>query len=247
MKKALMTLVAFALLGAPLAAQTPMNPDKGSPSIVSETTLGCTAIPDDGYDGTMGTMGCIAVPGADLIIEDVTLDLSMNHTWVGDLTVKVWSPTGTVTTVMSRTGFDEMVDDGTGCCGTNAQIISSSPVNFSNAGTTDAEALGVAAGAGGVACQDDGLCSYFPFPDSAPGVSLSDFNGENGLGDWMICVGDSAAADTGDICDATVNITGTPPGGGTHDIAIPTLDYVGLAALLAALGLAGVVFLRRRA
>ena len=242
MKKALLTLPVLALLGAPLTAQTVFNPEKGEPSPVNEPTLGCTAIPDDGYDGTIGSMGCVMVPGDALIVEDVTVDLGVNHTWVGDLVVKVQSPEGTVTTLMSRPGFAEPADDGDGCCGSGEDLVAGSPVTYLNGGATSAELMG---DAGGNVCEGDGLCEYSPFPDQGPGTDLSDFNGENGEGDWMVCVGDSAAADVGEICSAAVNITGSPASM-PFDIAVPTLDYVGLAALLGALALAGLIFIRRR-
>ncbi len=239
MKKILLALMALSLLTLPLSAQDIINPDKG-PGSMNVVTGGGVAIPDDAYDGTIASMACVTAPGAELIVDEVSVDLAMNHTWVGDLTIKVQSPAGTVSTVMSRPAFDEMVDDGSGCCGNNADLIETSPISFSNAGVTSAEDMG---NAGGFVCQDDGLCSYFPFPDSAPGVDLADFAGEEGTGDWMVCVGDSAAGDTGEVISAGLTITGSPL---ATLVDVPTMGATGLTFLLIALALAGVVFIRRK-
>ncbi len=235
-RKLCLVLLFGAILAAPLVAQIdPVKVASGEAvgTYVPDGT--CTIIDDDTYDGSIGTMACLSVPGADLIIDGVTVDLSMNHSWAGDLVVKVVSPEGTVSTMMSRPDFAEPADDGTGCCGDSSDLVETAPFTFDNAAGDSAEAMGTTIGATEFVCQDDGICSYSPFPDMGPGVDLSDFNGENGAGTWMVCVGDSAAGDTGDICSATVNISGTPP---TNLIDVPTMSYSGLALLF--LMLAGV-------
>ena len=68
---------------------------------------------------------------------------------------------------------------------------------------------------------------------------------ENGLGDWMVCVGDSAGFDTGDLCTAAVNISGQAPGPAVNTIDIPTASTWGLIALFSILAGVGVWFLRR--
>lgn len=45
-------------------------------------------------------------------VDDVALEIGVEHTWVGDLTIKVVSPTGTVVTAMNRPGA-AVADDGT--------------------------------------------------------------------------------------------------------------------------------------
>ncbi len=240
MRKMMIPVLALCLIGiAPLAAQE-TNPEKGAPSPASSPTEGCTAIPDDGYDGSIGSMACVMVPGTAGEIESVTVDLGLNHSWVGDLTVKVQSPAGTITTLQSRADYAEPADDGTGCCGDSDDLVAGSPVAYDDTAATSAEAMGVA---GGVICQDDGICSYFPFPDTGPGTNLGDFVGEDGDGTWMVCVGDSASGDAGEICSSNVNLTIVP---NVPTVEVPTVNIVGLMALLAALAAAGLIFLRRR-
>lgn len=167
---------------------------------------GCVDIPDDGYDGSIGSMACINVPGVSGTVTDVNLEISANHTWVGDLTVKVVSPSSTQTT-MSRPGDVEPADDGsTPPFGNSSDLVVAFPIIYDDAASTDAEIMGDSGA--GVVCQDDGLCNYFSNSGSAGGAGLTAFNGENGAGTWQVCVGDSAAADTGQLCSASLVFNG---------------------------------------
>lgn len=169
-------------------------------------------IPDDSYlgvldanDGTGADAGMrcclqpvdVTVPG---IVSDVNLSLGVTHTWVGDLVVKLKSPTGTVSTVLSRPGFVEGVDDGSGCCGDNSNWANASILFDEQSGGPSAEQLGVspALGADQNVCDDDGACARTPASDSGPGSGLDvDFDGEEYAGDWQICIGDASANDVG--------------------------------------------------
>lgn len=243
MKKIAMFL-GIALLATTASAQN-INPEKGAPSPESVVRGGNIAIPDDGYDGTLGSMACVTQTVPEGEVEDVSLDLAVNHTWIGDLVVKVQSPMGTTVTVQSRAGYAEPADDGTGCCGDSSNLVETSPLAYSDGGVTSAEDMGNTILDAGVACQDDGFCDYFGVPDSGPGVGFADFIGEEGAGDWSICVGDSVGADTGDINPGgtVLNITQAAP---PPAIEIPTANRVGLGLLVALLGLGAVVLLRRR-
>lgn len=168
---------------------------------------GCTAIPDDGYDGSTGSMACFSVAGPATTVTDVDVQLSANHTWAGDMTVKVVNPSATTTvTLMSRPGLVETGDDGTGCCGNDADMVSTSLITFDDdGGGTSAESLGVALT---IVCQDDGICNYVPNAGAAAPGTLSAFDGQNGAGNWQVCVGDSASLDTGDLCSAALIFNG---------------------------------------
>ncbi len=240
-RKLCLALLCSIILAAPAMA----NSDKiatGEP--IGNLTLHgtCTAIPDDGYDGTIGSMACTTVAGPDVIVTDVTVDLGINHTWVGDLTVKVVSPMGTISTMQSRAGSVDIADDGAGGVGTNADLIETSPVTYDDAAATSAEDMGLA---GSIICQDFGPCDYFPFPDAGPGAGLSDFDTEPAIGDWMVCVGDGAGLDTGEVCSVALNISGAAPGPAVNTIDIPTVSTVGLLILFSILAGIGVWRLRR--
>lgn len=84
-------------------------------------------VPDHGYHGTQGGMGCSTIPvasggGGGDTTATATVQVAMDHTWVGDLTIKLFSPAGTPNALVSRPGLVEAADDGTGCCGENSNL-----------------------------------------------------------------------------------------------------------------------------
>ena len=149
---------------------------------------------DDGYDGSIGNMTC-----ADLLVPDngydeiqrVEVNVGLEQDYAGHLTIKLKSPSGTVTTLMSRPGFNETADDGQqsggGC---QAALEPDGVIFFRDSSTNDAENMGDTCGTNAVICKDDGPCDYHPNPGAGPGSSLADFNGEDPVGTWRLCVGD---------------------------------------------------------
>ncbi len=250
-KLSLSLFTCLILIAGAAMAQSDLDQKLATGDTPGNLTLqgGCTAIPDDGYDGSIGTMTCLTYTDAsDLEITDVNVNIGVNHTWIGDLTVKVVSPAGTVSTMQSRAGYAETGDDGTGCCGDSSDLSETFPFTYDDtAGSAvSAEDMGATILGGDVACDVDGICDYIPAPDTGPGVSLADFNGEESNGDWMVCVGDSAGGDAGEICSVDVTIDGNSLGAANFDITIPTLSQVGLALLILMLAGAGIWIVRRR-
>lgn len=191
------------------AIDTGTGAPQGLPFLIEGSVLSaCTPVPDDGYDGTLASMTCrtLLQPWS-VWINQVGVNLSVDHTFVGDMTFKVVNPRSQVLTLMSRPGFAEPADDGTGCCGHSADMSSAFPVSFLDPSVNDAEELGAP---GGVVCQGDGICDYFPNPDTGPGTDLSDFIGWTPAGDWMVCVGDAGGLDTGELCDAVIFVSIDP-------------------------------------
>ena len=129
---------------------------------------------------------CGALP-----VGDVVVDLAIAHTWIGDLTIKLISPEGTLTTLMSRPGLIEDADDGEGCCGDSSDLSEAATITFIEGGMTDAEDMGSTLEIDGVVCIDDMLCEYDPNPGAGPGFAFEDYVGEAANGTWTLCVGDS--------------------------------------------------------
>ena len=165
----------------------------------------CAPIPDATYNGQLSSMLCRSVPGLNQSIDSLRLKLGINHTFVGDLTVKVVSPAGQVTTVLSRPGLAETADDGSSsCCGDGSGLSAASPIVFDDAATDSAELMGAALGDSAVICRDDQHCTFRPDAGAAAPGTLSDYDGTNGAGNWQVCVGDGGGLETGSLCSASL-------------------------------------------
>lgn len=199
-------------------------------AVVTISDAPAADIPDDGYigildgnDGT-GTDAGMACSNLDFSGEpastvlDTWLEIGITHTWLGDLTVKVKSPDGSILPVLVRAEGDNVgsnppADDGEGCCGDSSDL-DSTPITFVDGGATDAEAMGATITDTDFVCTTDGLCEYAPNPDVATGepnyiTNFAGFNGETANGVWEVCVGDGAAADTGTFDTVSFSIEGS--------------------------------------
>jgi uncharacterized repeat protein (TIGR01451 family) len=171
------------------------------------TSTAALTVTDDLYDGSLGSMVCdvidaSAIPGGDTV-DGVQVGLGLNHTWVGDVVVKLQSPDSSILGLVSRPGYAEPADDGTGCCGDSSNLLSTSPISFLDTGTYDAELMGV----GINICLDDGECDFFPNPGAVAGLSsFAGFTGESASGNWSLCIGDSASGDEGFFQDWSLTI-----------------------------------------
>ena len=210
----LAVLLCLGVVSTSIAAQTnpalrlrpTANPTvKDGTSVTLPPERGCVAIPDDTYNGTQGTMVCEAVPAPNVpgaSITDVNVSLGVAHTWAGDLVFKVFPPGGgTPVTLMSRPGFTEPADDGTSCCGNSGDLLSANILTFNDqGGFPSAETI--------AAVNPQAAGSFTPNAGAATPGLLAAFNGlpANG-GNFMVCVGDSGAADVGQLCSATMAFT----------------------------------------
>jgi len=198
---------AVAVLLGGAAVQAEDAKDASSvPAGLFEAPEGCAALVDNAYNGTLASMTCLTVAGPNVVISDLNVQVTMTHTWVGDITLKLVSPSAQVLTLMSRPGLAEAADDGTDCCGTSTDVVEASVIVYDDEAGTSAESFGGAAG------------SYFPAPGAGPGTNLAQFDGQNASGNWQVCMGDSAAGDLGSICSANLVVSGA---GCTVDVTCP--------------------------
>ena len=157
-------------------------------------------IPDHGYRGSLTSMACaeVDVPArGDQRVEYVCPTVGITHSWVGDLTVKLVSPSGTVVTLMSLPGISEAADKGHSNTGDSSNVDSAYPISWQDGGPTSAELLGRTLEGGEVVCKDDGACLLDPSHGAAAPGNLARFAGEIAPGAWRLCVGDSRAGDAG--------------------------------------------------
>lgn len=133
------------------------------------------ALADDAYDGSLETMACASldVPGDDILrVAVVRVAVGLDHTRVGDLVVKVSNPQGDVVTLMSRPGFAEAADDGTGDGGNVANLMNANQLRFFDAATVSAELVGATLATDVLACAA-AFCDHKPNPGAGPGASLA--------------------------------------------------------------------------
>ena len=160
-------------------------------------------LPQGAYDGTLGSMACTtltSVASGNDTITNVFAEFQLNHTWVGDLVIKIQSPAGAnPVTILHLPGTTDPGDDGIDVLdGNDSDLVDTDTIIFHTPGVTDAEAMGIA---GGFVCNrggaGDGLCDYFPNAGEAIAGDFTTFIGEDATGDWQVCVGDFNAFDGG--------------------------------------------------
>ncbi|MFT3763968.1 MAG: proprotein convertase P-domain-containing protein [Minicystis sp.] len=156
----------------------------------------------DHYDGSIATMDCATVTLVDQgfpVVHRVILEVGIDHPYVGDLVLKLVSPKGTISTMMSRPGLNEPADKYDESNGYSPHLSAGAPITFDDNATDDAEQMGKSLG-GGTVCQDDQHCQFHPNHGAGPGVmGLADFNGESPAGDWKVCLADGDDNDVGTL------------------------------------------------
>ncbi len=167
-----------------------------------------TSIPDNNPAGVCFPVNVSGPAGA--VVNDVVVDVAVNHTWAGDLIFTLNSPDASSLNMLARPG---VAGPGGAGAGDSSDLLASSPLSFSDAGATDAEQMGATLpNSTDVICQDDGLCDYSPNPDGHGGLpNFAGFAGETANGQWDFCVSDNAAQDLGDIGAITVSVACSAP------------------------------------
>lgn len=156
------------------------------------------AIPDDGHPGTVASSS-LSFPDSG-VINDVNVEVSVSHTWIGDLVIELESPSGTRVTLMSDAGGDD-----------SSNLHASFPITFDDeASLTVAQMgnlpVGAEIGGSGVVCEDDGLL----FCEFQPNQALSGFDTEDPSGTWTLRVGDVTGGDIGTLAQWSLAIDFTP-------------------------------------
>ncbi|MCW5521151.1 proprotein convertase P-domain-containing protein, partial [Aureitalea sp. L0-47] len=151
----------------------------GSAGTVAGSAGDTTVVPIPDNDPA-GVSTTITVPESGTL-QDMNVDLDIEHTWVGDLIVTLESPAGTSITLIDRMGYT-----GTGFgCSNNDLLV-----------TLDDEAT--------LPIEDE--CTGSPITGSfTPNEALSAFDGEDVNGDWILTVSDNAGGDTGMLNAWTLN------------------------------------------
>ena len=182
---------------------------------------------DDDAFATFDTIDTSVFFGPGFEVTDVSIEVMLDHTWVGDLAIELVSPGGLELQVLARPG-STIGDEQTGApWGDSSNLDPGSPITFSDAGTASAETLGQGVGGG----SDVPAGSYTPDADgwSSDIASFQEFWWRTAGGDWTLRVGDYANADTGTLVEWRLHLTAAV----IPEPSTGALVGLGLAALAA--------------
>lgn len=222
------------VLGMGLVIALEVSEPARADTITSASTAAALnlAIPDDAYSGALATMTpstiTVTVAGNERSISGVDVTLSLDHTFVGDLTIKLKSPSGTIVTLLNRPGLFTL-DNGVQTGGDDSNFGAGFPITYDDSAGDSAEDMGVSLlddeviGDPGNGSPD----AYVPDADGAGNDLLATFNGENANGTWTLYLADSAPGATGALQQWSLRITTIP------EPATGVLAASGLAAAIA--------------
>ncbi len=117
----------------------------------------------------------------DVILQDVNVQVNVNHTWIGDVELRLRPPTGPEIVLLDRVGSPA---SNSGCNNDNINVL------FDDASTVDPE----------------GICTgntndLWPVTEAQPVGTLASLNGSSSAGTWTLLAFDNFNADTGTVID----------------------------------------------
>ena len=182
--------------------------------IVSGTstgTGGSGAIPDGigGCNDAAGTVleDIITISGGGTSVSNVSIELDIEHTWVGDLVIDLTSSDGTTLRVLETVSNPNPVGNGSGCgCGDN--LVSGNPISFFDGSANDAATVEATCGS-----------TVWSITEGDPVDPFGGFIGESVNGDWKLSIRDYSGADVGFLFGWSITIDyGSPKTGGSQTI-----------------------------
>ena len=163
---------------------------------------------DDKYNGKVDSMLCVDLDVGDTglnFVDGVRLTVGMDHTFVGDITIKVISPDATLLTALGRPGPEPMPipDNGVQCCGDDSNLAIANPFLLNNKAIANGKDMGKGITNAQVICKDENPkinpCEFKPYKGGGPGTDFNDFKGKAANGTWKVCFGDSGKGDFGKL------------------------------------------------
>ena len=195
-----------------LAANDGCSPSCKTESMMEtlEVVLLDLPIPDNGYNGSQASMVCVDLMALKSgVVTNVTVKVAIDHAWLGELTIKLYSPDQKVLTLMNRPGLAEIADDGLWPGGDSSDLQQVVPIEFRDGAGTSAETMGAGLASNEVVCEADGICTFAPNKGAAAGLAnFAGFDGIQAKGQWRLCVGDSVVQFAGVLGAVTLYING---------------------------------------
>lgn len=196
--------------------------DCASSAQIETTTATSTSvidIPDNDNTGISSTNTISGIDNPHVI--DMSIEVSIDHTWAGDLAIELEAPTGETLSLITSAGL------------TNASDLDQNfPITFTDDATTSANDLGSDVNALDAVCESDGICEYYPsagadaFEQFITTLNMndSDFNG-----DWKLNIMDTANGDEGTLYGWSISINTFDPNDETITIIDITPSTTGVA------------------
>jgi len=151
-------------------------------NISDSTACATITVPQTGYD----------------VADSVGIEMVVDHTWVGDLSFQVISPSGATMTLMNRPGVDDSP------FGNGADLMVEHSTWFDESFDVSSEDMGSGLGTTDAVCLADGVCDFAPSSEELTWTgTLVDAVGTDIVGDWVVCVGDSAFGNDGVLGNGT--------------------------------------------
>jgi hypothetical protein len=178
-----------------IAFQLSITSDQGGPYVSNFTravgfapapTGMPVAIPDNSPAGITNTFNVLG----NVTLSDVNVRVKIDHSWVGDVYIKLRSPLGTEVVLLDRPGY---AGAGFGCGTDNMDV------TFDDAASIVPETW----------CANTNPWLSGP---AKPFTPLSAFNGQSTPGNWVLTVEDLAAADVGTLITWELQTTPALPG-----------------------------------
>jgi subtilisin-like proprotein convertase family protein len=154
---------------------------------------------DNGYDGSLFSMASVSVSVPEVLVSEVRVSVDISHTWVGDLVIKLQTPAGDVVDLVSRPGYNEPADDGSGCCGYDANLVLGTFYEFADSASALSETMG---DSGSPVPSGSWISSGY---QNAGGLSTLNYQFFP-AGNWTLHVGDSEVGDSGVLDGFTLEI-----------------------------------------
>lgn len=179
----------------------------GSAQAISFTNVVNASIADNAGDTnpvltTIDTTGSF---GLGWQVASVSLELVLNHTWVGDLAIELWSPSGTEIQLMARPGSTIGDEQRGSPWGDSSNLRVTDPIRFLDSAVVSAETMGSTVNgnrtvpAGAFRPDADGWTTDI--------TTLAGFLGEQAGGLWTLRVGDYGGGDVGTLVQWNLDVT----------------------------------------
>lgn len=212
----LFAVAALAVLGLASAAQ--------AATVTHQSTGPATSIPDNAFTGSLGA-GNVASSTISVdfshpdIIDHLSVEVAIDHDYVGDLTIILEAPDNSLVTLLERPGGAPLHGVG---LGSSANLSADQPITFDDQADSGRIAYTMGAELGnsedvGTAGTPDNF-----IPASLTGIGgLESFVGSRLTGDWTLHVGDSAPGNAGTLDHWSISAKTVPsPGAATAGLTL---------------------------